>query len=121
MHVMKNNLIPIAALLIGMMISSFTVKDCISIYLIYNSGAQNSRSSYTETTTPQSTVLGTTVLVWIRICVPGGTITNAEFDCVFEELDTVNDSSNSLNDEVEKTITVSCSFVVEAQLEKGIL
>ena len=116
---MRKFKIPIIALAVGLLISSFTVRNCVNVFFVYNSGPQNARSSYTETQTSQSVETGTTVLVWIRICVEGGTITNAVFDCAFEELDTVNDSNNSLDDDVEKTINVTCTVDIEVQLEKG--
>jgi hypothetical protein len=117
---MKKLLVPIIAVLFGLMLSSFTIKDCINVYFIYVSGPQNSRSSYTETNTAQSTATGTIWLYWIRICVEGGTITDAVFDCVFEEIDVVNDSSNTLNDDIEKIVTIDCEIEleIEVQLEK---
>lgn len=115
---MRKNWIATITVAAMILLTSFTTKkDCVDVYLVYTSGSQCDRSSYTETTTAQPTQNGTTVLVWIRVCVPNGTITSAIFDCVIEGLDT--DSDCSLDDETEKTITVTCTFEIEVQLEKG--
>ena len=114
---MRKLFILITAIVFGLIVNAFTVRDCITVYLVYNSGAQNVKSNYTELSS-QTIREGTEVLAWIKVCVQGGIITEAIFNCVFEELDTTNDSANSLNDETEKTIVIECDIEMVVQLEK---
>jgi|ERR1044072_1634561 uncharacterized protein YxeA len=112
---MKRNLLGLLAVVLAVSVSSFTVKKAQNVYFIYTSGAQDNRSNYTETQTSQSTVAGTDILAWIRILDDNGTVTSTEFGNLFEALDVTNDSSNTLNDDDEKTITDGS---YEYQLEK---
>lgn len=111
---MKRNILALFAVVLAIGFSSFSVKKVTNVYFTYNSGNQNDRTSYTEKSS-ELTRSGDQFLAWIRIADDNGTVTNTEFDTLFEELDTVDDSNNSLNDDIEKTITVG-SYTY--QLEK---
>ncbi|THU40470.1 hypothetical protein FAM09_11455 [Niastella caeni] len=113
---MKKHLFPLIALILGIAGSSFTTKSCIDIYFIYISGAQNVRSNYTQTSTAQSTVVGTAILIWIRICDDNGTVTDTEFNDAFEFMDVTNDSLNTLDDDEEGEESYNGR---EYQIEKG--
>lgn len=114
-YFMKRNLIGFFALVLAVAVSSFTVLRTTNVYFRYDGvGSHNVRTNFTELSS-ETTKLGSNVLAWIRIADDNGTVTNGEFDTMFEELDTVSDDDNSLNDDIEKTITVG-SYVY--QLEK---
>ena len=112
---MKRNLLGLLAVVLAVGVSSFTVKRSVNVYFVYNSGTQSARTSYTETQTSQNAISGTDILAWERILDDNGTVTDTEFSNLFEALDTVNDSSNTLDDDIEKTVTDGS---YEYQLEK---
>jgi hypothetical protein len=113
---MKRNLLGLLAVVLAVAVSSFTVKKTTNVYFVYNSGTQTDRTHYTEQSSA-SAVDGSDVLAWFRIADDNGTVSNDEFNDAFESLDTVNDSSDTLNDDIEKTIT-SDVFSYQVQLEK---
>jgi hypothetical protein len=105
------NLVALSALVFAIAASSFTVKKVTAFYFVYNGGTQSARSSYTQTTSTQSTIPGSTVLAWIKITDQNDIVDDNEFATAFEALDQVNDSNNSLDDDAESTVN-------NAQLEK---
>lgn len=74
------------------------------VYLIYNSGAQNLISSYTQSDTGHNCPPPATRLCHIMVTDPDGSgiISQAEFTSVFNALDT--DSDNSLDDQTASAI-----------------
>jgi hypothetical protein len=102
---MKRNFLALSAIVLAVAASSFTVKKTVDVYFIHNSGDQDVRTSYSQTTSAQSEMIGDAVLGWIKIVDDNGTITDTEFDNAFEALDQVNDNLNTLNDDQEGTVS----------------
>lgn len=102
---MKRNFLALSAIVLAVAASSFTVKKTVDVYFIHNSGDQDVRTSYSQTTSAQSEMTGDAILAWFKIVDDNGTITDTEFDAAFEALDQVNDNLNTLNDDVEGTVS----------------
>lgn len=118
---MKRNLLGFAAVVLAIAVSSFTTKLNTTYYMVYNSGAQTSMSSYAAPTPDaQDEVLGSDILAWISIESADSQIVNAEFLAAFTALDESSTQANNLNDESEKdrTFTYSGSSNLHAVLEK---
>lgn len=105
---MKRNLLAFFAVVLAVSVSSFTVKKTTIFYYDFNSGDQNVRSNYTQTTTSPGTVTGANnALDWFSIQDASDNVTTSEWNGVFNALNATNPSGNSLNDEPEQDITVS--------------
>jgi hypothetical protein len=98
---MRKYSIPFMAIMIAIILSSFS-KSTTTIYFVYNGiYPQNWRAAYTETWSFQFTQVGSDVLAWFSIEDDNGIITNAEFDEAFATLNQWAPAWNSLDDEWE--------------------
>lgn len=102
---MKKYLLGIFAVVLAIGFSAFTASEAPKanekqtiVYLIYGSGEQQSISNYTQTTVAPACA-GTGNLCAIRFSDANGVVTPAEFNPVFNALDTNDDLS--LDDETE--------------------
>ena len=118
---MKRNVLGLAALVLAIAVSSFTVNKNSIIYAVYqDAGAQNDMGNYDIETASPGVMNGTAVLGWFSVESVDASLDVNEFDAAFESSDETSTSSNSLNDESEKTRTFTYSSVsgLQAQLEK---
>jgi hypothetical protein len=100
---MKRNLLGLFAVVLAIAVSSFTVKRVVTSYLVFKASAtiQKQLSSYDKVAIQPATVPGGTVLNWFSITEDNGTITPAEFNTRFDQLDQTNPTGDDLLDETE--------------------
>lgn len=103
---MKRNLLAFGALIFAIALSSFTAKFNIVRYYVFNDSATQKEINNYQVQTSASTISGDNdVLAWIKVDEADGSISSDDFYAAFELLDETSTTSNSLNDEDEKTIT----------------
>lgn len=98
---MRKYFIPIMAIIVAIILSSFTRSTTIVYFVYSGSGHHNWRGSYDQTVFTQPWIPGTNVLAWFSIEDDNGTITNAEFDAAFNTLNSWAPVFNTLDDDPE--------------------
>lgn len=100
---MKRNLLGLAAIVLAIAVSSFTVKKTVISYLKFKTGVsvEKNLNNYTKFTSQPAVDPGTTTINWFKIEEDDGIITTDEFNAGFEVYDVTNTNSNQLSDEAE--------------------